>query len=96
MEYYKLPLVGSFHYNRGNNMRETLKDWKDERIATNGETQEFEVMIKDNKLGDMESSIYEENFAGIPDELLNRKVTEYARIIDSSVPERIGAYSLRV
>lgn len=49
-------------------MRETIKEWKDEWIETNGKT----------------------------DELEEKKVVNSAKIIDSTVPDRIGAYSLKI
>lgn len=40
--------------------------------------------------------LYSGSFAEIPPELLDKKVIENWRIIASSVPERVGAYSLTV
>lgn len=73
-------------------MRETLNEWRDEWIATNGNTSELEVLITDSSIDDV--YIYEGNFAGIPIELLERKVIENSKVLDSSVPERRGAYVL--
>lgn len=75
-------------------MRETLKEWRDEWIATNGKTNKFEVIIKDRSIDDV--YIYEGNFAGIPVKLLERKVVENGKILDSSVQERRGAYLLTI
>lgn len=77
-------------------MRNFIRDWRDEWIATNGQTDELEVVIKDHTLDLMESYIYEGSFAGIPDEILDKRVIETARIVASSVQERTGAYSLMV
>lgn len=73
-------------------MRETLKEWRDEWIATNGETYGLEVLIMDRNIDGV--YIYEGNFAGIPIEFLERKVIENSKVLDSSVPERRGAYVL--
>ncbi len=77
-------------------MRETVRDWKNEWIETNGETDELEVVIEDSKLGDFAQCVYEGSFKNIPKELLDKKVIENWKILDSSVPERIGAYSLTI
>lgn len=76
-------------------MRETLKDWKRDWIEANGETDDIEVLISE---GDdaFTPYIYEGAFKNIPEELLNRKVVRYGQIMDSSVPERVGAYSLTI
>lgn len=74
-------------------MRETLRDWRRDWIETNGETDDVEVIIsKDNCL--FNPCVYEGSFNDIPEELLDRKVISYGKIIESSVPKRIGAYSL--
>lgn len=75
-------------------MRETLNDWKRDWIEANGETNEVEVLI--NEGDDASSYIYEGSFKDIPEELLDRKVVHYGQIIDSSVPEKTGAYSLTI
>lgn len=75
-------------------MRETLKEWRDEWIATNGKTNELEVIIKDKSIDDV--YIYEGNFAGIPVKFLEQKVVENGKILDSSVPKRRGAYLLTI
>lgn len=75
-------------------MRETLNDWKRDWIEVNGETNEVEVLISEGY--DASSYIYEGSFKDIPEELLNRKVVCCGQIIDSSAPERIGAYSLTI
>lgn len=78
-------------------MRETLKEWRDEWITTNGKTSKtskHEVIIEDRSMGDV--YIYEGNFAGIPVEFFERKVIENGKILDSSVPERRGAYLLTI
>lgn len=90
------PVSGFCYTGKENIMRETLKDWKEEWISTNGITTGLEVVIKDSKLHDMAPYIYEGSFVEIPEELLDRKVVETSKIIDSSIPKRIGAYSLTV
>lgn len=75
-------------------MRETLKEWRDEWITTNGKTSKLEVIIEDRSRDDV--YIYEGNFAGIPVEFLERKVIENGKILDSSVPKRRGAYLLTI
>lgn len=77
-------------------MREVLSDWQRDWIDTNGKTDGLEVVIADGNLDGSAPYIYEGSFAGIPAELLGRKVVKYARILTSSVPERVGAYSLTV
>ncbi len=77
-------------------MRETVRDWKNEWIATNGETNELEVIIKDSKLDDLESYVYEGSFKDVPEKLLDKQVIKNWKVLDSSVPERIGAYSLMI
>lgn len=75
-------------------MRETVKDWKKEWLEKNGITNETEVLIEDSSLDSMEPYIYEGSFAKIPNKLEDKKVRECAKICNSSVPERIGAYVL--
>lgn len=77
-------------------MRETVKDWQDEWINTNGLTHDLEVVITDRSQDIVRSELYSGSFADIPPELFDKKVIEDWRIIASSVPERIGAYSLNV
>ena len=77
-------------------MRKTLKDWKRDWIEVNGETNELEVVIKNSKLDEFSSYVYEGSFAGIPKYLLNKKVVGCGQIVESSVPERKGAYSLTI
>ena len=77
-------------------MRETIKEWRDEWIETNGPTGELEVVITDISQEIARSELYSGSFADIPPELLDKKVIENWRIIASSVPERVGAYSLTV
>jgi hypothetical protein len=75
-------------------MRETIGEWKKEWIDTNGRTDELEVLITDSRLDDMTPYIYEGSFVGIPKELEAKKVISNGKICISSVPDRIGAYSL--
>lgn len=77
-------------------MRETLKDWRRDWVETNGETNELEVVIKDSKLDDLAPYVYEGSFVGIPDNLLDKKVIDCGQIVESSVPERNGAYTLTI
>lgn len=76
-------------------MRETLGDWKRDWIEANGETSELEVLVSE---GDdtFAPYIYEGAFKDIPKELLDKKVVHCGQIMDSSVPERVGAYSLTI
>lgn len=76
-------------------MREKLRDWKRDWIEANGETDDIEVLISE---GDdtFKPYIYEGSFKDIPEELLDRKVINFGQIMDSSVPERVGAYSLTI
>jgi len=77
-------------------MRETVKEWKDEWIETNGETNELEVVITDSNLDDLVPYIYEGSFVNIPTELEEKKIINNGKILDSSIPDRIGAYSLTI
>ena len=76
-------------------MRETLKDWKRDWIEANGETDDIEVLISECDDA-FKPYVYEGNFKDIPEELLDRKVVKCGKILESSVPERIGAYSLTI
>lgn len=75
-------------------MRETVKDWKQEWIETNGETEELEVLIENSNLSDNAPYIYEGSFVSIPKELEEKKVIDWAKILTSSEPARIGSYKL--
>lgn len=77
-------------------MRETLKDWQRDWIKENGKTHDLEVVIKDSKLDELEQCIYEGSFVGIPKKLINKKVVKCGKIIESSIPERNGIYSLTI
>lgn len=77
-------------------MRNTIGEWQQEWIETNGNTNELEVLIYNSKLEMLESSIYEGSFKDIPKELNEKKVIKSGQVIDSSIPERIGAYSLTI
>ena len=77
-------------------MRETIKEWRDEWIETNGLTKELEVVINSTNQEVTHPELYSGSFAEIPPELFDKMVIENWRIIASSVPERIGAYSLTV
>lgn len=77
-------------------MRETVEEWKKEWIETNGQTHELEVVIQDSSLDNFAPYVYEGSFVDIPEELLCKKVADYGRIIESSEPEREGAYLLTI
>lgn len=77
-------------------MSETLKDWKRDWIKENGQTHDLEVLINDSKLDELEPYIYEGSFVDIPEELLDKKVIRCGQILESTVPERNGAYSLTI
>jgi hypothetical protein len=74
-------------------MRETLKDWKTEWIETHGKTDEVEVLISYEGSNEY---IYEGSFSNIPEELEEKKVVKSGKVLDSTVPARIGAYSLKI
>lgn len=76
-------------------MREILRDWEKDWIEANGETNDVEVLISE---GDdaFKPYIYEGAFKNIPEELLDRKVIHCGQIMDSTVPGRVGAYSLTI
>ena len=75
-------------------MRETIKEWKQEWIETNGETHELEVLIENSVLNENAPYIYEGSFVNIPKELEEVKVIDWAKVLTSSEPSRIGAYKL--
>ena len=77
-------------------MRETVREWQEVWIGTNGLTHELEVIISDSSLEAFRTEVYSGSFADIPPELFDKKVIENGKIIASTVPERIGAYSLLV
>lgn len=77
-------------------MRETLRDWQRDWREEIGETYGLEVVIKDSRLDDFAPYVYEGSFADIPEELLNKKVIGCGQIIESSKPERNGAYLLAI
>ena len=56
----------------------------------------MEVIISDSSLEAFRTEVYSGSFADIPPELFDKKVIENGKIIASTVPERIGAYSLLV
>lgn len=77
-------------------MRETIKEWKNEWIETNGKTNELEVVISNSNLDNLAPYIYEGSFVNIPKGLEEKKVIASGKILDSSVPARIGAYALKI
>ncbi len=80
---------------RGDKYEETIKEWKKEWVETNGETDELEVLISDRNSA-FDGYVYEGSFVNIPEELEEKKVVGCGKILDSSVPARIGAYSLKI
>lgn len=77
-------------------MRKTVRDWQSDWITANGKTNDLEVVIKDSTLDELAPYVYEGSFAEINAELLDRKVIYCGRILESTVPERNGAYSLTI
>ena len=77
-------------------MRETVRDWQTDWIKQNGTTNDLEVIIEDSSKESLSRYVYEGSFSNIRKDLLYRKVIENGQIIESSVPERIGAYSLMI
>lgn len=77
-------------------MREYLRDWRDEWIETNGETNGLEVVISDSSQDSLVSYVYEGSFRDIPAELFDKKVVQSGKILESSIQARIGAYSLKI
>ena len=77
-------------------MRDTIANWKREWIETNGITHDLEVIIKDSSIEEDAPYAFEGSFIDIPNELLDRKVMDCGRILESSVPDRNGAYLLTV
>lgn len=76
-------------------MRDTVRDWKDEWIEENGITDELEVIVGERS-DSFEDYLYEGSFAKIPEELLDKKVIEFYKVVCSTVTERVGAYKLMV
>lgn len=77
-------------------MRETIRDWQNDWLDTNGPTHELEVLITDSSHGKSDSYIYEGSFIDIPVILLDRRVIKSSQVLASSVPERVGTYSLTI
>lgn len=77
-------------------MRETVRDWQTDWIEQNGETDDLEVIIEDSGMEELSRYVYKGSFSNIREDLLDRKVIESGKIIESSVPEHIGAYSLMI
>ena len=73
-------------------MRIRVRDWQRDWIRENGRTDELEVVIAESD----GAEIYSGSFAGIPEYELGKKVMVSGRILDSTVPERIGAIRLVV
>lgn len=72
---------------------ETIKDWKDKWIKTNGKTDDLEVLIRYNNENE---DIYEGSFVDIPKDLEEKKVINYSKILTSTISKRIGAYILKI
>ena len=47
-------------------MRETVREWQEEWIGTNGLTHELEVIISDSSLEAFRTEVYSGSFADIP------------------------------
>lgn len=77
-------------------MGTTVKDWKDSWFEVNGESDSFEVIINDSGAEAFSVSLYAGSFKDIPADLLGADVLQSSRILDSSAPERVGAYLLTV
>lgn len=73
-------------------MRTKVRDWQRDWIQDNGRTDELEVIIAESN----GAEIYSGSFVGIPEYELDKKVMVSGRILDSTVPERIGAIRLVV
>lgn len=74
-------------------MRETVGEFQEEWIKTNGETDGLEVLLQTE---DSDYYLYKGCFAGIPEEFLDRKVLRYGQVMASSIPEHAGAYKLTI
>ena len=73
-------------------MRTKVRDWQRDWIQDNGRTDELEVIIAESD----GAEIYSGSFVGIPEYELDKKVMVSGRILDSTIPERIGAIRLVV
>ena len=73
-------------------MRTRVRDWQRDWIQDNGRTDELEVIIAESDGAEIHSG----SFVGIPEYELDKKVMVSGRILDSTVPERIGAIWLVV
>ena len=73
-------------------MRTRIRDWQRDWIRDNGRTNELEVIIAESN----GAEIYSGSFVGIPEYELDKKVMVSGRILDSTIPERIGAIRLVV
>ena len=73
-------------------MRTKVRDWQRDWIQDNGRTDELEVIIAESN----GAEIYSGSFVGIPEYELDKKVMVSGRILDSTIPERIGAIRLVV
>ena len=73
-------------------MRTKVRDWQRDWIQDNGRTDELEVIIAESN----GAEIYSGSFVCIPEYELDKKVMVSGRILDSTVPERIGAIRLVV
>ena len=73
-------------------MRTRVRDWQRDWIRDNGRTDELEVVIVESD----NAEIYSGSFVCIPEYELDKKVMVSGRILDSTIPERIGAIRLVV
>lgn len=77
-------------------MLETVRDWQSAWIEQNGKTDDTEVLIESIRQDGFTPYLYEGSFAKIPEKFLDKKVVEHWKIVNSSEPERVGAYTLSV
>ena len=73
-------------------MRERVRDWQMEWAEEYGRTDALEVLICDRN----GTEFYSGSFKDIPERELDKKVIDGSLILDSSIPERIGAIRITV
>lgn len=73
-------------------VRIRVRDWQRDWIRENGRTDELEVVIAESD----GAEIYSGSFVCIPEYELDKKVMVSGRILDSTIPERIGTIRLVV
>lgn len=77
-------------------MRETVKDWRNDWIKSNGKTVGLEVIIRRLEKNVNWRGVYEGNFADIPEEYLDQKVIEHYQILASTDTGRERVYVLGI